>query len=272
MKTYKLNKNMLYKLIIVCFLFLYLTGCDILCSCIVDQNVLDFGEAKDELEFTLTANVYCGEWDINRSESWISYSPGWGKGKETIAVHVSRDGLDPGEYSGVLEIEIIKLDTVAATVAVKMTVPGDDDDTTTTTALPTTTTTILVSTSTTTEPATTSTTTSLFVGDPPTIDSISFPDEIVADGEWNNGTVSFSDPDGDIVRAYFKAVSGYTFSPFDFNPMDSLKEGDATDGAFGFSIWCAGSTRYIELEVTLKDQADNMSDAETFGFTCTEVE
>jgi hypothetical protein len=263
---------MLYKLIIVCFLFLYLTGCDILCSCIVDPNVLDFGETEDEFYFKLTANEYCGEWDIYKSESWVSTSPDWGKGVEIIAVHVSRNGLDPGEYSGVLEIEILKSGTVAATVTVKMTVPGDDDYTTTTTELPTTTTTIPVSTSTTTEPITTSTTTSLFVGDPPILHSISFPGEIMADGEGNSGTVSFSDPDGDIVRAYFKLVSGYGFSSFDLDPMESLQEGDATDGTFGFSLWCTGSTRYIELEVTLKDQADNMSNAETFGFTCTEEE
>ena len=99
---------------------------------------------------------------------------------------------------------------------------------------------------------------------------MSFPDETIANGEKNSGTMSFSDPDGYIVRAYFDHVSGGNFTPFDFDPMGSLKKGDACYGTFGFSIWCTGSTVYIELEVTLKDQAGNMSNAENFGFTCME--
>jgi hypothetical protein len=141
----------------------------------------------------------------------------------------------------------------------------DDNQTTTTTTVATDTTTTTVATDTT-------TTTSIFIGDPPTIHSIIFPSEITADGANNSGTVKFSDPDGDIVRVYFDLVSGYGFSDSDFDPMGDLKEGDVYDGTFGFSIWCDGSTRYMEIELTLEDQPGNMSNSETFGFTCTEEE
>jgi len=273
MKAYIPNKSMLYKLIIVCFLFLYLTGCLVDIQAVPD--VLDFGETKTELSFLVDVDpLSYREWYTSTDVTWITYiHPRSGEGSIIVHIRIDRSGLPPGEYSGEMQVIVESLKTTAAIVTVKMTVPGDDDHTTTTTELSTTTTTVPVSTSTTTEPATTSiTTTSIFIGDPPTINSISFFSEIIADGERNNGTVSFSDPDGDIVRAYFVSVGPSCFPSFDFDPMESLKGEDKTDGEFGFSIWCTGATRDFELKVTLKDEPDNESNSLAFSFTCTEVE
>ena len=268
MKDYKLSKSMMYQLIIVCFLYLCFPGCDNNnCLILVDPDVLDFGETEDELESTLITDESCG-WCINYSKKFgdeVIPSPSCGRGTEIISIEIDRQIFDLGEHSGTLAVVNPVSGETFATITVIFTIPGDDDTTTTTTTIP-------VSTSTTTDPITTSTTTtSVFKGDPPIIHYISFPSEIIADGESNSGTVRFSDPDGDIVRAYFKPVSGYSFTPFDFDPMESLKEGgDATDGEFGFSIWCTGATRDFELKVYLKDEPGNESNYETFGFTCVE--
>jgi len=102
---------------------------------------------------------------------------------------------------------------------------------------------------------------------PPTILSIDFPSQIPADGSHIAGRVRFKDPDGDINRVTFDVVSASDFTPFEFNPLDYLVEGDATEGVFGFHTW-SETVQQVTLRVTLYDAAGNSSTPVDFTFNC----
>jgi len=79
--------------------------------------------------------------------------------------------------------------------------------------------------------------------------------------------VWFQDPDGDVNWVTFDVISATDFTPFAFNPIESLVEGDARDGTFGFHMWC-GTVQDVTLRVTLFDAAGNSSVAVDFAFSC----
>ena len=105
------------------------------------------------------------------------------------------------------------------------------------------------------------------VSGPPTIISIDFPGQIPADGTSIRGTVRFRDPNGDINWVTFDVVRATDFTSFEYNPLDSVVEGDATDGVFAFHIWC-NIDQTVTLRTTLHDEAGNSSAPADFSFSC----
>jgi len=105
------------------------------------------------------------------------------------------------------------------------------------------------------------------VSGPPTIISIDFPGQIPADGTSIRGTVRFRDPNGDINWVTFDVVRATDFTSFEYNPLDSVVEGDATDGVFAFHIWC-NIDQTVTLRTTLHDEAGNSSAPVDFSFSC----
>jgi hypothetical protein len=101
----------------------------------------------------------------------------------------------------------------------------------------------------------------------PVITSIEFPDKISASGSSVGGRVHFRDPDGDVNWVAFDVVSAEEFQGFQFNPLESLDAGDATDGAFLFNIWCERVQR-VTLRVTLSDASGNRSVPVDLRFSC----
>ena len=116
-------------------------------------------------------------------------------------------------------------------------------------------------------PTATEASTPTAVPGPPTILSIDFPSEIPADRTSVNGTVRFQDPDGDVSWVSFDVVGATDFTPFAYNPVESLVEGDARDGTFKFHTWC-GIAQDVTLRVTLVDAAGNRSGPVDFSFSC----
>lgn len=103
----------------------------------------------------------------------------------------------------------------------------------------------------------------------PTVTDIDFPSTIGgAPGDTTVGTVSFFDPDGDIVLASFDVVSSdLGFTPFSFDP-DVL---GTVQGEFGFIIFCNPGGPACDgsatLQVTLEDSEGNVSLPFRFSFT-----
>ena len=116
-------------------------------------------------------------------------------------------------------------------------------------------------------PTATVTPTPTAVPGPPTTILIDFPSEISADGTSVHGTVRFQDPDSDVNWVTFDVINATDFTPFAFNPIESLIEGDARDGTFGFHTWC-GTAQNVTLRVTLFDAAGNSSAPVDFSFSC----
>lgn len=95
--------------------------------------------------------------------------------------------------------------------------------------------------------------------------SIDFPSRVPADGSDVSGEVRFRDPDGDIQWAYFDVVEATDFTPFHFDPTESLVAGDAKAGAFRFYVWL-NTLQRVTLRVTLVDRAGNASEPVEFTF------
>jgi hypothetical protein len=106
-----------------------------------------------------------------------------------------------------------------------------------------------------------------FTSAPPTILSIDFPSQIPADDTGVDGSVRFRDPDGDVNRVTFDVVSAIDFTSFEFNPVNYLIEGDATEGVFSFHTW-SNVVQEVTLRVTLYDAAGNSSAPVDFSFSC----
>jgi len=116
-------------------------------------------------------------------------------------------------------------------------------------------------------PAPTNTPTPIPISEPPTIISIDFPSQIPADGSSVPGTIQFQDPDGDVSWITFDVLRATDFTPFEFNPLESLAEGDATGGTVEFYLWCV-TVQNVIMRVTLFDAAGNSSAPVDFGFSC----
>jgi hypothetical protein len=116
-------------------------------------------------------------------------------------------------------------------------------------------------------PAPTVTPTPVPISEPPTITAIDFPSQIPADGSSVPGTVQFQDPDGDVDWITFDVLRATDFTPFEFNPLESLAEGDARGGTVEFYLWCV-TAQDVTLQVTLFDAAGNSSAPVDFGFSC----
>jgi hypothetical protein len=116
-------------------------------------------------------------------------------------------------------------------------------------------------------PTNTPTPTPMPISEPPTIISIDFPSQIPADGSYVPGTVQFQDPDGDVSWITFDVIRATDFTPFEFNPLESLAEGDATGGTVEFYTWCV-TVQNVAMRVTLFDAAGNSSAPVDFGFSC----
>jgi hypothetical protein len=89
------------------------------------------------------------------------------------------------------------------------------------------------------------------------------------DGTPKGSWFTFTDLGGDCARAVFSVVSATNFTPFEYNPVDSLTSGDVYAGTSEFNIWCQGS-QSVTLRVTLYDQAGAASNSAHFSFTCKE--
>ena len=100
--------------------------------------------------------------------------------------------------------------------------------------------------------------TPIVTGTRPTITSITFPAQVIA-GVSYDGTVAFSDPDGDIVLVEFKSGGTTTGS---FNPGVAGQ----TSGTFGFTQ-ATGGAGYHEISVTLRDAQGNTGSPRSFSYT-----
>jgi hypothetical protein len=98
----------------------------------------------------------------------------------------------------------------------------------------------------------------------PRVTLIEFPNAIRADGEKNQGYVSFFDPNGDIASVRFDVVNAVRFTPFSFEPNVNGK----TSGSFSFRIW-ATIKQTVTLKVTLIDRLGNKSEPYYFSFRAT---
>jgi len=101
----------------------------------------------------------------------------------------------------------------------------------------------------------------------PVIIAVDFPSQVPADGSSIDGTVRFQDPDGDVNWIAFDVLGAANFSPFAFDPVEGLIEGDTTAGTVGFYMWC-NTVQDVSMRVTLFDAAGHSSNAIDFGFSC----
>ena len=93
----------------------------------------------------------------------------------------------------------------------------------------------------------------------PSITSVSFPSEVVADRQPSPGTIGFSDPDGDVALVEFRCRGVSTGS------FDPGVAGQAS-GSIGFTYW-ASSSGYYTVEITLRDVVGNSSMPRSFSYT-----
>lgn len=99
----------------------------------------------------------------------------------------------------------------------------------------------------------------------PEILSIQFPKEFAADGSEAHGTLTFQDPNGDIVDARFEVVEAVLFEPFHFDPEVQ----NQVKGEFSFYLFTV-IPQEVTLRVILVDQAGHESQPVEFHFQATE--
>jgi len=97
---------------------------------------------------------------------------------------------------------------------------------------------------------------------PPEITYVDFPKEINADGTCVQGTVGFSDSNGDLLKAVFAVVAADDFRLFEVDP--SPLQGQE-EGEFSFEI-STTTTQKVTLQLTLLDQEGNASPSVFFTF------
>ena len=104
---------------------------------------------------------------------------------------------------------------------------------------------------------------------PPEIVHVDHPDSVPIDGSYAHGTIWFRDPDGDITWLVMETVDAVDFKGGEWNPMDFINEGDETEGASSFRVWCEGSQcvrQYVTQRMILFDEAGNESEPFEFSF------
>ena len=84
--------------IVTTLVVLCLKGC-----IIVEPQVLDF-QSEIDILFLDVEPVLISPWEVESSESWLTFYPPGGYTTDTIAVRVERSGLLPGTYTGELKI------------------------------------------------------------------------------------------------------------------------------------------------------------------------
>jgi len=98
----------------------------------------------------------------------------------------------------------------------------------------------------------------------PRVTLVEFPNAIRADGEKNQGYVSFFDPNADITSVRFDVVNAVRFNSFGFEPDVRGK----ISGSFSFRIWST-IRQTVTLQVTLIDRFGNTSEPYYFRFNAT---
>jgi ABC-type branched-subunit amino acid transport system substrate-binding protein len=104
---------------------------------------------------------------------------------------------------------------------------------------------------------------------PPEITDLNFPSQIKANGQFNNGLVSFKDDDGDVNKADFTVVQGNA-SNLRMDPGFSFNTNTAgqTSGFIQFKIAAQAAGSY-QVQVVLSDAAGNHSQPKQFAFSAT---
>jgi hypothetical protein len=98
---------------------------------------------------------------------------------------------------------------------------------------------------------------------PPEIVSIDFPSVIDPFGGPVEGSISFEDQEGDIVKVSFDQVEG-NFTPVSFDPGVFGR----ASGSFSFFFDCQGNTGSYTISVTLEDAQGNDSQPALLQTTC----
>lgn len=103
-------------------------------------------------------------------------------------------------------------------------------------------------------------------GSPPQIVAVDFPAKIQADGKFVTGDLLFKEPDGDLNQVKFDLLTGdkseLQISPgWQFDPQVSGQ----SQGVIEFQI-AASAGGQFQIQVTLADQAGNVSQPEKFSF------
>ena len=108
----------------------------------------------------------------------------------------------------------------------------------------------------------------------PVITDVNFSETIQSGVAFGEGSVNFSDRDGDIHSAQFTLVEGgcMEFEYFAFDPMDAIQEGDLFSGEFQFRqacVKCADSeSDVILMQVQLFDRQAHASEPAIYQFIC----
>jgi len=108
----------------------------------------------------------------------------------------------------------------------------------------------------------------------PKIIEVSFPDRIPSGKPYAMGKVEFIDLDGDIYTAQFTLIEGgcMDFEFLAFNPMESIIEGNAFSGTFGFQQSCLkcpdSSGDLLHMQIQLFDRSGHESAPAYYAFTC----
>jgi len=98
-------------------------------------------------------------------------------------------------------------------------------------------------------------------GTAPVITSVSVSATVPAGGSIN-GTINFTDPDGDVVRAELRAVSNFTAAAWNPNVFGQKA------GQISFHINCKKAGDRFSTNAVLTDQAGHVSNALGMTFTC----
>jgi|GEM_PF-6251349 len=99
------------------------------------------------------------------------------------------------------------------------------------------------------------------LGTAPVITSANINANVPAGGSVN-GTINFSDPDGDVVRAELRAVSNFTAASWNPNVVGRRA------GQISFHINCKRAGDRFSTDVVLTDQAGHQSNAVRLNFVC----
>jgi len=109
-------------------------------------------------------------------------------------------------------------------------------------------------------------------GSPPVITTLIFPAKIPADGSFQQGTIGFQDPDGDVIKVQFEVVRGDPSSiqiqpGFEFDPQVKGQK----EGIIPFSI-ATTVAQQVTLRVTLFDEGGNKSLPSEINFVAIAVQ
>ena len=99
------------------------------------------------------------------------------------------------------------------------------------------------------------------INNTPVINGINIPRNIPVNTQVN-GSINFSDANGDVVRVDFRPV--FSFTGFNFNPNVL----GVRNGTIAFFINCTRTGGRFSADVVLTDQAGNTSNVQRLNFNC----